>query len=135
MFCRCLGRILLCPYHEGTWFTIQTTHGALKWILHLGDATDKLAQFRLWLPGIKFAVDHSAGFMHQAADALSRLSTTGEIGTPTDEALSVMLVVSPPDEDEKVCIDTTDVIDNYDDTGFTLALLVFVWDYPPCVSL
>lgn len=64
-----------------------------------------------------FDVVHPAGIKHQAADALPRLSTTGEDRTLINDAVQVMIFLDSPKGHEKVGIKTTNVSDGYDDIG------------------
>ena len=78
--------LLLRPYLEGQRFTVRTDHDSLRWVLNLADAKGRLARWRLRLSEYDFVVEHRAGIKHQAADALSRLETTGlDTSTLRDE--------------------------------------------------
>ena len=74
--------LLLRPYLEGQRFTVRTDHDSLRWVLNLADAKGRLARWRLRLSEFDFDVEHRAGIKHQAADALSRMTTTGLDTTP-----------------------------------------------------
>jgi len=69
--------LLLRPYLDGVRFTVRTDHSALRWILNLNDTTARLTRWRLRLMEFEFEVVHRKGIKHQAADALSRLETSG----------------------------------------------------------
>lgn len=65
---------------------------ALKKILNLVDATNKLAHWRLRLSGFEFDVVHRDGIENQAPDALSRLETGWTDTTELDNDLPEMQV-------------------------------------------
>lgn len=79
--------LLLQTYLEGQCFTIQTEHDALKWTLDLADSTGRLAPLRLRLSEFDLNVIHHAGIMHQATDALSRLSNIVKDESPLEDGL------------------------------------------------
>lgn len=70
--------LLLRQFLEGTRFTVRAYHRALKWILSMADATEKLARSRLRLLEYDFKVIYRAGVRHQAADVISRVRTEGK---------------------------------------------------------
>lgn len=115
-----LAVLLLHPYLEGTRFIIRTGHDAQKLILNLVDATGKLGGCQLWSSEMEFNVTLRALNKPRAANALSRLSTTGEdqLPKPMDDALPTMSIFPSSEEDRKVGTKTTDIIDYYDENGF-----------------
>lgn len=106
--------LLLHPYLEGLYFIIRTDQNALKCIQTLPMLRQTCLK-RLRLSETEFDVVHHAGIKHQAFDALSRLSTTGEYNTPIASGLPVMLVVSSTKNDRKIGTSTADVFNAYDD--------------------
>ncbi len=66
---------LLRPYLEQNRFELFTDHLALKLLLDLTGASSRLAQWRLRLLEVDFAVRYKKGAKNQIADALSRLPT------------------------------------------------------------
>lgn len=84
--------LLICPYLEGTKFTIRTDHDSLRSILNIIDATGRLARWELRLSEFEYDAVHRAGIKNQAADALYRLPTTGHDITPLDDDIPVALV-------------------------------------------
>lgn len=64
----------------------------------LANATGQVARWRLWWSEMEFDIVHQTGVKHQAADALSRLSTIGEDCMAMDNAVSVMTVFIAPRE-------------------------------------
>lgn len=83
-------------------------------------ASYKLGRWGPSLSEIKFDVVHRSLIEHEAAGTLSRLPTTKEDYTQIQNALPVLLVASPTNEDDKVCIETIEVIEDYNDTGISL---------------
>jgi len=65
----------LRPYTEGTRFTARTDHAALKWMLHMDGAHERLAPWRLRLAEFDYVVQTRPGASHHAADIMSRNST------------------------------------------------------------
>lgn len=65
--------LLLTPYLERQSFTLRTDQHALRWILHLAEATGKLTRWRLRLLKFDFVIIYLAGIKHRAADGLSLL--------------------------------------------------------------
>jgi len=65
----------LRPYTEGTRFTVRTDHAALKWMLHMDGAHERLAPWRLRLAEFDYVVQTRPGASHHAADTMSRIST------------------------------------------------------------
>ena len=86
--------LLLRPYLEGQRFTVRTDHDSLKWVLNLADAKGRLARWRLRLSEFDFDVEHRAGVKHQAADALSRMETTGLDTRPLGDEIPCFTTVS-----------------------------------------
>lgn len=66
-----------------------------------------------------FVVVHRGVIKHQSAEALSILPTTGKERRRINNGLLFRLFLSPPNEGEKLSIETTDVIDDYNDNGFS----------------
>lgn len=93
---------------EGARFTIRTDHDALRWILNMADATGKLARWRLRLSKYEFDVVHRAGIKHQSADALSRLTTSGNDDTTLDDGIPVMILENGGTSDGRVCYECDD---------------------------
>ena len=83
--------LILRPYLEGTEFTIRTDHDSLKLLLNLSDATGRLQRWRLRLQQFEYVINHCPGVQHRAADAVSRLATTGLDQTEIDDDLSVLM--------------------------------------------
>ena len=85
--------LTLRPYLEGTRFTIRTDHLALKWLMNLSDASGRLQRWRLRLQPFEYDIVHRPGVKHQAADALSRLPTTGTDQTDLDDEIPTVAAV------------------------------------------
>lgn len=66
------------------------------------DSSGKIAQWRLRLSEFDFIIVHRAGSKQQAADALSRLDTNGNDGSPPDEDLPVFTIRSQCDGEIRV---------------------------------
>lgn len=103
------------PYLEEIRFTILTDHNLLKWILNLADITGRLESWRLRLSGFDIDVVHCAGNKHQAADALFRLTATGEDQAPIENDLPVAIFETTPENNPKVCLvtDMTALLDEF----------------------
>lgn len=69
--------LILQPHLERNRFTIRRNHGCLMWIHNVTNATGGLARWRVLLSEFELDVVHSVGIEHQAADALSRMTTDG----------------------------------------------------------
>lgn len=69
---------LLLSYLEGARLTIRTNHEVLHWILTITKSTGKQAQWRSEQLRFKLYIVACAKKKHQAADALSRLSTKAD---------------------------------------------------------
>lgn len=108
---------MLSAYGEATHFPTKTDHNTLKWALNLADAISRLDQWHLSLCEMEFDVLFRAKSTRQAVDTSSRLPTRGEDRPALNDVLLFMSVVSSSREDAKVCIETTERIDSYDDTG------------------
>lgn len=118
MSCSFLSLLILHSNLQGTHSIIQADHKALKQTLNLEYATCKLVPWWLPLSEMEFEVFHRAATEHQAADALSRLSTIKEDRTPIKDGQLVMSVVCLiTKSDRKVGTRTADVIDDYDNNG------------------
>lgn len=78
---------LLRPYLEGICFTIHTDHGALKRIFIFTDSAKRLEQWCLRLFKFDLDVVHCARIKNQAADAVSRLSTSNKDENPLEDDL------------------------------------------------
>lgn len=63
----------------------------MKRALDLTNATGGLTQWSLRLPDFDFDVVHRAGLKHLAADALSRLTTTGKVLALVEDDLSAKI--------------------------------------------
>lgn len=98
LHCECLAvfwSVLLDPsYLEGSWLNLCTDHDALRWILKLTDSTGKLERWKLRLSEFAFDVVHSAGIRHQAAEASSRLKTSGIDTTPIEDGIAVLCITA-----------------------------------------
>lgn len=86
------SELLLRSYLKGTQFTIRTDHDPLKWILILTDSTSRLERWRFLVSECHFDVVRRAGIKHQAAEASSRLRTTGKNKTHLDNDLHVLAI-------------------------------------------
>lgn len=108
---------------------MRTNQDALNTILDIVDDTEDPAEWRHRLSKMKLDFCYGAEMEHQAADAVSRLPTTGKECKPIGFELQVMIVVSPLTKNVKVCVKTIGVIDDYDDPVFnfssTLSLALF----------
>ena len=82
--------LMLRPYLDGSEFTIRTDHDSLKWLLNLSDASGRLQRWRLRLQEFTYDIQYRPGAQHKAADAVSRLSTTGHDDEPIDDDLPVL---------------------------------------------
>jgi len=77
--------LLLRPYVEGTRFTVRTDHAALKWMLHMEGAHERLARWRLRLAKFDYVVQTRPWATQHAADTMSRISTpAGDEGAIPD---------------------------------------------------
>lgn len=85
--------LILRPYLEGSRFTIRTDHQALKWLMNLSDASGRLQRWRLRLQPFEYDIVHRPGVKHQAADAMSRLNTTGTDQTDLDDEIPTVAAV------------------------------------------
>lgn len=83
---------LLGKYLKGAKLTIGTDHEALSLILNMTDAKGPLTPWRLRLSVLDYDVVHCAQVKHQAADALSRLETSGADTTQIDDYNQLMLM-------------------------------------------
>ena len=61
----------LRPYVEGTKFTVQTDHDALRWLMFLTESSGRLTRWRLRLAEYDFTIQYRPGRVHQVPDALS----------------------------------------------------------------
>lgn len=68
--------LLLKPSLEGSWFTIRTDHDAPRLILNMTGSTVRPGRWRLQMSESTFEVVQCAAIKHQAADALSHLSSS-----------------------------------------------------------
>lgn len=71
--------------------------------------TGKIGRWCFRLYEMEFVVFHHDETKNQSSDALSRLPAPGDYCMPIDGASQVSLVVSPPNKDDKVCIQATDL--------------------------
>ena len=63
----------LRPYVEGTKFTVQTDHDALRWLMYLTESSGRLTRWRLRLAEYDFTIQYRLGRVHQVPEILSRL--------------------------------------------------------------
>lgn len=66
---------------------ILVNYDSLRWILKLTTSTKNITHWRLRLLEFELDIVHRAGLNHLAADAPSRLQTTGAYGTPLEHDL------------------------------------------------
>ena len=89
----CLALVWACqilrPYLEGISFIARTDHEVLKWLVSLTDTSGRLARWRLRLSEFTFTVEYKRGKENVAADALSRLPTTGLSNVDVEEDIPV----------------------------------------------
>lgn len=97
---------------------------------NLVDATSEFARWCLSFCEIDFYVVHRAAAKDVAADDLLRLRTTEEYWNTVDDALPAMLDLSPPNEDEILCIETSNVI-----AMMTMNLTPSLQNFLPCALL
>ena len=90
---------------EGTEFTIKKDQESHKWLLNLSDATGRLQRWSLRLQQFEYVINHRPGVQHRAADALSRLATTGLDQTEIDDDLPVLMVDQEEERDLGVTFD------------------------------
>jgi RNase H-like domain found in reverse transcriptase len=83
----------LRPYLERTEFTVLTDHHALRWVMNLFDALERLARWRLQLAEFIFTEKYHPGAAHCAADAMSRLPHQPVPRDPTEDDIPVYAVV------------------------------------------
>lgn len=88
--------VSLHPYLEWTKSTIRTSHDALRKILTLAEATGKLARWRLQLIAYDFHIVHRAGFKHQTAVTLSRLTNKGAGDAYIKDGITIIAVTTCP---------------------------------------
>jgi len=69
-----LTSLLLRPFVEGTRFTVRTDHAALKWMLHMDWAHERLARWRLRLAEFDYVVQTRPGASHHEEDTMSRIA-------------------------------------------------------------
>lgn len=85
--------------------TFLADHDSIKKIAKLADSARKLARWRLRLSEIASDVVHRASKKRQAADALSRLQTTGENNTTLRNDLLLFAIDAKSDFTNKFAID------------------------------
>ena len=87
---------LLRPYLEGIRFIIRTDHAPLRWLLNIAgtNAHGQLSRRRLRLAKLDCEVQYRTGISHHAADALSRLETTGGDTDPVENDLPTLVLES-----------------------------------------
>lgn len=71
---------------------VRTDHHASRWILILADATGKRARWRLRLLESDFEIVLRAGVKYQAANALSRFVTRGDVTNAIRDDIPVLVV-------------------------------------------
>ena len=59
-------------YLHGEKFTIVTDHAALYWLMHLKEATNRLARWSMYIQTFTFEIIHRKGKNHANVDCLSR---------------------------------------------------------------
>jgi len=77
--------LLLCPYGKRIRFTVRTDRVALKRMLHMDGAHERLARWRLRLAKFDYGVQTLAEASHNATDMMSRIPTpAGDEGAIPD---------------------------------------------------
>lgn len=67
----------LRPYIEGTRFTVQTDHNALRWLLSLTETSGRLIRWGLRLAEYDFTIEYRPRRVNQVSDAFSGLISPG----------------------------------------------------------
>lgn len=85
-------KFLLHAYLEGTEFMVQKNHRAIRLILNLVEATNKLSTWQLRLMESNFVIVRLADVKHKSADALLRLPTEGRNYFYITDDIAVLVV-------------------------------------------
>lgn len=75
----------LRPYVQGTHFTVNTDHSALRWLMEICEPSGRLMRWRLRLSEFDFNIVHKKGLINTQADAMSRLTTLGSTTVDIDD--------------------------------------------------
>lgn len=96
---------MLPSYFEGTCLTIRTDDKSLEWMLKLADVLGRFAWWRLCFSKLEYEVVNRAGIKNQAADALSRIETTGADTDSIEDNLPGAVIDTNTSAATKRCIE------------------------------
>ena len=82
----------LRPYLERSKFIVRTDHSSLQWLMSIAGDNARLVRWRLRLAEFSFEIQYKPGKINQAADALSRMRTTGDDQAALDLDVPCLLV-------------------------------------------
>lgn len=85
--------MLLRSYTKGSRFTVITDDHAHKWTLVLNESLARLARWGLCLVEFPLVILHRAFMLHQAADALIRLSATNGFGESFNDDIPIQCIL------------------------------------------
>lgn len=83
------------------WFTFRTDHYELQWIPNMTKEKEKLAMVRLKLLKLDFEAVHPIAVKNQAADAFSRLATTGMDESQLEDDVRVLMIAEAKPEGKR----------------------------------
>jgi RNase H-like domain found in reverse transcriptase len=87
-----MGRPPFAAYLERSKFIVRTDHSSLQWLMSISDDNTRLVRWRLRLAEFSFEIQYKPGKINQAADALSRMKTTGGDQAALDQDVPCFLV-------------------------------------------
>jgi Integrase core domain/Integrase zinc binding domain/RNase H-like domain found in reverse transcriptase len=94
----------LRPYLERKKFTLRTDHSSLQWLMSIAGDNPRLVRWRLRLAEFSFEIQYKPGKVNQAADALSRMPTTGDDHMELDLDVPCLILDQPKNSFQSISV-------------------------------